>query len=115
MEFYRGQIIDVNLPSIDGSIQSGVRPCIIIGNNTGNFYSPILLVVPLTSSTTKSKIPTHMWVKASKINELEVDSMALAEQILTVTKKMVVNERGSLTTNELKELDEKIKISLDLN
>ena len=114
MEFYRGQIVEVNLPKIDGSIQSGTRPCIIIGNNTGNFYSPILIVVPLTSSTTKTKIPTHMWIKASKINELEVDSMALAEQIMTVTKTMVVKERGSLMTSELKELYEKIKISLDL-
>lgn len=115
MEFYRGQIVDVNLPHIGGSIQSGERPCVIIGNNTGNYYSPILIVIPLTSSTTKTKIPTHMWVEANDENGLEVNSMALAEQIMTITKTMVIKERGSIKVSELEELDEKIKISLALN
>ncbi len=41
-----------------GSIQGGVRPCLILQNAIGNAHSPTTLVAPITSAV-KSTIPPH--------------------------------------------------------
>lgn len=41
-----------------GSIQGGVRPCLILQNAIGNAHSPTTLVAPITSAI-KSLIPPH--------------------------------------------------------
>ena len=42
----RGQIVMVDLPNFGGSIQTGLRPCIVVSNNKANMYSPNVIVVP---------------------------------------------------------------------
>ena len=41
---------------------NGMRPCIIVNNNVACVYSPVLLVVPITSSERKMQklLPTHL-------------------------------------------------------
>ena len=57
---------------------------VIFSNNKGNYYSPILLVVPITSSTTKNDIPTHVKI------QLKVPSIILCEQIHTINKDNLI-------------------------
>ena len=45
----RGDIILVNLNPGKGSEQTGVRPCLIIQNDTGNEYSPTTIITAITS------------------------------------------------------------------
>ncbi|MBR7072626.1 MAG: type II toxin-antitoxin system PemK/MazF family toxin [Eubacterium sp.] len=45
----RGSIFYYDLGATDGSVQSGTRPVMIVQNDKGNFYSPTLIVVPITS------------------------------------------------------------------
>ena len=90
-----------------GSIQGGLRPCLIVCNNAACTYSPTLMVVPITTAK-KKKIPTHMKIK------LKSPSIALFEQILTVNKEQVKERITELPENRYKEAEEKIKISLGL-
>lgn len=63
------------------STQKGIRPCIIVSNNTNNKYSPMLTVIPLTTRRTKKKLPTHFeMLLGSKY------SVALGEQIMIMPK-----------------------------
>lgn len=55
----RGDVIVAKLPRIGGSVQAGVRPCIVVQNDTGNIYSPVAIVVPLTTEN-KKRLPTHV-------------------------------------------------------
>ena len=114
-EFYRGQVVEIDLKRKEGSIQKGKRPAVIVGNDIGNTYAPILIVVPFTTATTKAGMPTHMWIEPSKENGLVANSMLLAEQIMTVTKEAVTKDLGSLTTSQMEKVNEKLKISLGLN
>lgn len=114
MEFYRGQVVEVDFPRLGGSIQKGKRPAVVVGNDIGNTYSPILIVVPFTTATTKAGLPTHMWFEPDDVNGLVAPSMLLAEQIMTVTKEQVNKELGSLTLSQMDKVNEKLKISLDL-
>lgn len=83
-EFRRGDIWIVNIPESKGSIQNKQRPCVLVSNNVCNHYSQVLHICPLTSITTKSKLPTHTYV--SKDLGLLMDSLVLCEQIMPVTK-----------------------------
>ena len=49
----RGSIFYVNLGKRIGSVQSGVRPVLVIQNNIGNRYSPTCIGVPITGRGNK--------------------------------------------------------------
>ena len=34
---------------IEGSLQSGIRPVLIISNNKANEFSPVITIIPITS------------------------------------------------------------------
>ena len=105
----RGEIWYVDMGSTyEGSIQGGKRPVVIVSNNKGNYYSPILLVVPITSSTTKNDIPTHVKI------QLKVPSIILCEQIHTINKDNLISYEGILTDEEMNDLNRCLKISIGL-
>lgn len=63
-KFLRGDIYYANLEPHLGSEQGGIRPVVVVQNNTANCYSPNLIVAPVTSNTGKrSPItkPTFLW------------------------------------------------------
>ena len=66
MVIRRGDIFYAELRPVIGSEQGGVRPVLIIQNDTGNRHSPTVIVAAITSRMTKAKLPTH--VKINKEN-----------------------------------------------
>ena len=57
-EIKRGDIYYVNLPEQNGHVQGGLRPILIVQNDTGNKYSPTVIGCPLTTRE-KKKLPTN--------------------------------------------------------
>lgn len=97
-----------------GSIQCGVRPCIICGNNFQNRYSEVILISPITSSTKKKNIPTHLKIRASECN-LTSDSIVLFEQIQTIQKSQLLGKVGSVSDNMLEKVNNKLMIALGID
>ena len=58
MRVYRGEVYLVDFGIGFGSEQGGIRPAVIVQNNTGNKYSPTTIVVPVASRQTK-RISRH--------------------------------------------------------
>ena len=113
LEITRGSIIMVDLPMGNGSVQGGVRPAVVISNDKGNKFSPVLIVVPLTSRV-KKYMPTHHTIEPSMINGLSKTSIALAEQIITVGKDTVRNIIGTLEEIDINFINRKVMTSLAL-
>ena len=109
----RGTIVMVDLPLGNSSVQGGVRPAVVISNDRGNKFSPVLIVVPLTSRV-KKFMPTHHTIEPSMINGLSKTSIALAEQIITVGKDMVRNIVGTLEEIDINFINRKVMTSLAL-
>lgn len=106
----RGQIYYCDLSSARGSEQGGLRPCIIIQNDIGNKHSPTVIVVPLTTKTTKAKLPTHI-----PITEGTKPSVALCEQIRTIDKSRISGTAiGWCCDNTMQKVNLALKISLGL-
>ena len=114
LEIKRGSIVMVDLPLGNGSVQGGTRPAVVISNDKGNKFSPVLIVVPLTSRMDKKYMPTHHTIEPSTINGLSKTSIALAEQIITVGKDMVRNIVGTLEEIDINFINRKVMTSLAL-
>lgn len=111
-EFRRGDIYIANLPESKGSIQSKQRPCVIVSNNLCNRYSPVLHVCPLTSVKTKSKLPTHSYI--SKSLGLIVDSIALCEQLMPVTRDVFQDRIGFCDEETMGRITKSMAIQLGI-
>ena len=56
----RGEIYYADLSPVVGSEQGGVRPVLIVQNDTGNRHSPTVIAAAITSQTGKAKLPTQI-------------------------------------------------------
>lgn len=106
----RGDIVYVDLPKVDGSIQFGKRPAVVISNNMNNTYSDVLWVVSLTSRQTKKPLPTHKVIEPDKNNGLRSKSIALCEQPLLVTKGRIISQIGKMADNYMGDIMDGIRV-----
>ena len=107
----RGDIYYAELNPVIGSEQGGTRPVLIISNDTGNRYSPTVIIAAITGKTqTKAKLPTHTEVK--EVEGLDRDSIILLEQIRTIDKKRLKNHMGTMLDNIMARVDKALAISL---
>ena len=73
------------LDPVVGSEQGGCRPVLIIQNDMGNLHAPTVIAVPLTGSTNKPALPTHVRVARGE-GGLWRESTVLCEQVRTLEK-----------------------------
>lgn len=110
MEIRRGDIFLADLPILKGeSIQSGLRPVIIIQNNVGNKYSPTVNIVVGTTKT-KNPIPVHAYI-AEECGVLKPTTI-LCEQVMTIDKKRLLKRIGRCTERVLNDVESKLLIQI---
>ena len=100
MSVKRGEIYYADLSPVIGSEQGGIRPVLIIQNDTGNKYSPTVIAAAITSQTGKNKLPTHIEIGSTKIG-LKSDSVVLAEQIRTIDISRLKEKIGHIDDHEI--------------
>ena len=110
-----GDIFMADLPEDrEGSLQSGIRPVLVISNNLANFHSPVITIIPLTSRTHKKPLPTHVVINERGFG-LEKRSVVLAEQIMSINKKQLKRKIGSISaTAYVEKVKKAISIQLSL-
>ena len=67
------------------SVQGGARPVLVISNDVCNERSSIITVIPMTTQMKHLSQPTHVVVEM----EDGTQSMVLAEQIMTIDKRLL--------------------------
>ena len=107
----RGELYYADLSPVVGSEQGGVRPVLIIQNNTGNKYSPTVIACAVTSQLTKARLPTHIEIPQGNYGLLK-DSVVLLEQIRTLDKRRLKEKLGVLDEPFMRRVDKAILISL---
>ena len=109
----RGDIYYADLRPVVGSEQGGVRPVLVVQNDVGNRYSPTIIVAAVTSQTGKAKLPTHVALEASS-GGLSKDSVVLLEQLRTIDKQRLKERIGTLSENQIPDVDEALSVSLGI-
>ena len=92
-----GEIWMCNIPSKDGSVQSGYRPVFILSNNMNNTYARTLNVIPLTTKMNKRRLPIHVELWNYQAYGLQRPSTMLIEQIATVSAENLDRCVGSIS------------------
>lgn len=100
MVIKRGDMFYADLSPVVGSEQGGIRPVLIIQNDTGNKYSPTVIAAAITSQTGKNKLPTHIEI-GSQSSGLKSDSIVLTEQIRTIDKSRLKERIGHIDDGEI--------------
>ena len=109
----RGEIYYADLSPVVGSEQGGVRPVLIVQNDTGNRHSPTVIAAAITSQMGKAKLPTHIEV-AAQCCGLPKDSVILLEQLRTIDKRRLKDKVCHLDDVMLDKVNHALEISLEL-
>ena len=86
----KGDIVWASL-SGHGSVQSGRRPCVVLGNEKSLKYSNVVQVIPISSKLKKVNLPVHIIIEEG----LPKKSLLLVEQIQTIPQDNI----GQYITN----------------
>ena len=109
----RGDIFYADLSPVVGSEQGGMRPVLIVQNDTGNTHSPTVIAAAITSQTGKARLPTHIELNAQSVG-LSRDSVILLEQIRTIDKSRLRERMGKLDDTTMTKVDNAIAVSFGL-
>ena len=96
----RGDMYYADLSPVIGSEQGGIRPVLVIQNNTGNKYSPTVIVSAITSQMNKTSLPTHIKLDSQEFG-LKADSVVLTEQIRTIDKSRLKERIGHIDDEQI--------------
>lgn len=106
----RGELYYADLSPVVGSEQGGIRPVLVVQNDTGNKYSPTVIAAAVTSRINKARLPTH--IELPQAFGLAKDSVILLEQIRTIDKKRLMSRIGELPPATMSRVNRAILISL---
>jgi len=109
----RGDIYYADLSPVVGSEQGGMRPVLIVQNDTGNKHSPTVIAAAITSQINKARLPTHIELGAKSYG-LTKDSVVLLEQIRTIDKQRLRERVGQIDNSLMNRIDNAIAVSFGL-
>lgn len=109
--YRRGDIYFADLDPVVGSEQGGTRPVIVIQNDTGNKFSPTLIVATVTTKISKKeKMPTHLLIRDNPA--FREASVVQLEQLRTIDKSRIDNYLGKVTSREMAAIEKALSVSL---
>lgn len=95
-------------PSVGGEIKKK-RPAVIISNDASNKFLNRVQVVPLTSRT------NHLYPSEALVVLEGKKSKAMADQLATVSKLRLFNRVGILTEDDMRKVEEAVKIQIGIH
>lgn len=113
MVIKRGDIFYADLRPVIGSEQGGVRPVLVIQNDSGNKHSPTIICAAITSRMNKAKLPTHVELSCRRYDIVK-DSVILLEQVRTIDKTRLKEKVCHLDNAIMEKVGQALKVSFDL-
>ena len=110
----RGDIYYAQLPIMEGSVQRGSRPVLVIQNNIGNKYSKTIHIAPITTRHMEKVYPMHVYLNAGECG-MPLDSIVLVEQVMVIDKSCLEEYVTSIDNEKMDEVDDAIVIQLGLS
>lgn len=104
----RGDIWWVSFdPSVGGEIRK-TRPAVIVSNNAANTTLNRIVVVPLTSQTSR------VYPSEAVVQVEGKEAKAMADQIMTASKERLRSRIGALSPSDIKSVEDAILLHLGI-
>ena len=113
MKIQRGDIFLCDLNPAIGYEQKGVRPVLVLQNDTINKRLKTVMVAPATTNLKAKRFLLTVFV-SSKQSGLPQDSVILLNQIRTVDKRRLKKKMGHLGTDLMNQVAQAIRLAFDL-
>jgi mRNA interferase MazF len=106
-DIWRADLSQYNTPGVQG----GKRPVIIVQNDIGNKYSPVVSIISGTT-VLKKNMKTH--ITLDERCGLEKPTVFMAEQPQTISKNALMFKIGEVPKDKMQELDKAIMLQMGL-
>ena len=111
--FKRGGIYSVNLAHEGEAIQE-TCPCLVVSNNISNEYSPVVTIIPLSSSNMAKIYEFEALLPAAKTG-LSRDAKISTHILITIDKTKVVGDRlGFVNKGLMEQVEKALRLQLSL-
>ena len=109
----RGTVVLVSLDPTKGHEQRGARPCVVVTDPvvSSDQRFPMLAVVPLTGTPGEGALYPALLPGPSGLRQ---PSWALIDQLRSVDKRRVIRFFGEVSSDELAEIDDGMRLFLGL-
>ncbi|MBP7861496.1 type II toxin-antitoxin system PemK/MazF family toxin [bacterium] len=121
LSYRKGDVVLVSFPytTDEGTTQTKRRPAVLISNNSNNLRLDDVLLVPLTSNTTRaSREPTQVVIKMDseegKLGGLRLDSVIDCTVIATIPKTLLVSKIGQFPQELMERVDQCLMVALSI-
>ena len=112
-DFHRGEVYYADLDPVTGHEQGGIRPVLVIQNDTGNYHSPTIIVIAVTRRTFKKpKQPTHVVLDDA---QGLAPSLFMSKVVRTIDKRRVQSYVGRLTKEQMRRVNAALLVSVGLD
>jgi mRNA interferase MazF len=109
----RGAVVEINLDPTVGHEINKTRPCVVIQNDTGNKFSPTIIVAGITDADRVKLYPFHVFVARGE-GGLTKDSVVNCSQIRSVDEVRITRTLGQFSKDIMSKIDVALRISLAL-
>jgi len=112
---YKWGIFIADLNPVQGSEQKGTRPVIVVSDEDFNRLMPVVTVLPITSLKEGRRVYPNEVLLKQGVGGLAQDSIILAHQIRTVSKKRLRDSIGfinNLSTHNA--INDTLRVHLNL-
>ena len=120
-QYRKGDVVLVSFPytTDEGQTQTKRRPAVIISNDYNNARLDDVLLVPLTSNTTRAR-REHTQIEVAKdspegqLGGLRLDSVIDCTVIATIPKTLLVNKIGEFPQEVMERIDQCLMIAMSI-
>lgn len=110
----RGDLYLLDWNPARGSEQAGRRPSLVVSNDTGNRFSPTVVVAAVTSRPPRRTYPVTVSVPTTAATGLDRDSIVLCAQLITISKERLQRHIGALPPDLMRQVDDALRAALGL-
>ena len=100
----RSEVWRVNLPSVPGHTQAGIRPAVIVQEDQATASLPTVFIVPFTGTKAAKRFPGTVLVQPDAQNGLTVPSVALVFQLTAIDRSNCLKPLGVLDSATLDQI-----------
>ena len=112
---FQWQIVRADFDPVEGSEQAGIRPALIVSRESANKSLSVVVVLPLTTRKASRVIHIGEILLAAGEGGLTKESVAMCQQIRTLSKTRLLGSYGTLADEATREnVRQSLRIHLDL-